>query len=142
MSLFYLLLAVGLLFVAASLALMLNEHLFISRGTVTEGTVVENVRKNKGYTPKISFRTAQGKEVAFSPLFNSNPPLYEVGDAVRIVYRGEGEGARILSFGLRFGLAWPLMCFGLAVVLAALGFKYGDALLMSRYAGSAIQPLG
>ena len=142
MSLFSALLAVGLLFVAASLALALNEHRFISRGTITEGTVVENVRKNKGYTPKISFRTTQGKEVAFSPVFNTNPPSYKVGEAVRIVYRGEGEGARILSFGLRFGLAWPLLCFGLAVVLVALGFRYGDALLLSRYAGSAIKPLG
>ena len=141
MSLFTALLAVGLLFVTASLALALNEHWFISRGTITEGTVVENVRKNKGYTPRISFRTAQGKEVAFSPAFNTNPPSYKVGEAVRIVYRGEGEGARILTFGLRFGLAWPLLCVGLAVVLLSLGFKYGDAVLLSRYVGSAIKPL-
>lgn len=142
MSLFSILLAVGLLFVAASLALILNEHRFISYGTITEGTVVENIRKNKGYTPKISFRTTQGTELTFSPLFNSNPPFYKVGDTLKVVYQGEGEGARILSFGLRFGLAWPLMCFGLAVILAALGFKYGDALLLSHYAGSAIKPLG
>ena len=53
---------------------------------------------------------------------------------VKVVYRGQGEGARILTFASRFGLAWPLMCAGLALVIVALGFKYGDALLISRFA--------
>ena len=132
------LLTVGLALAAGGLAVALNEHYFISRGTVTEGTVAENVRRGKGYTPRITFRTPQGRETSFMPSFTSKPPSYDVGEKVRVVYRGDGEGARILSFALRFGLAWPLICMGLALALLAIGFKYGDSLLVSKYVGSAL----
>jgi len=120
-----------------STALAFNEYWFISHGTVADGTVVENVRQGKGYAPKISFKTYEGKDAFFVPVFSSSPPIYSKGDAVKVVYRGRGEGARILTFASRFGLAWPLMCAGLALVLVALGFKYGDAYLVSHYARSA-----
>ena len=82
-------------------------------------------------------RTYEGKEAFLTPVFSSNPPMYQKGDAVKVVYRGQGESARILTFASRFGLAWPLMCAGLALVIVALGFKYGDALLISRFATPA-----
>ena len=141
MSLFSILLMIGLILVAVSLGLALNEYLFISQGTVADGTVVENVPRGKGgsprYSPKIKFRTAQGKDVFFMTTFSSNPPAYNEGDTVKVVYQDEGEGARILSFALRFAIAWPIMGAGLALIIVAFGFKYGDALLLSRYARNA-----
>ena len=83
------------------------------------------------------FRTAQGKEVLFMTSFSSNPPAYNPGDTVRVVYQGDGEDARILSFALRFGLAWALMGAGLALVIIAFGFKYGEDLMSTLYVGSA-----
>ena len=59
--------------------------------------------------PEIEFHTKQGKDVVFMTTFSSNPPAYNQGDKVKVVYSGDGEDARILSFGLRFGLAWALM---------------------------------
>ncbi|PYS75714.1 MAG: hypothetical protein DMF67_13395 [Acidobacteria bacterium] len=135
--LFSILLTVGLVLVVASVAVGFNEYWFISHGTVADGTVVENVRQGRGYAPRISFRTHEGKEAFFTPVYSSNPPFYDKGDTVKIVYRGQGEGARVLTFASRFGLAWPLMCAGLALVVIALGFKYGDAYLVSHYARSA-----
>ena len=132
--LFSILVTVGLLLVVAAAALAFNEYWFISHGTVADGTVVENVRQGRGYAPRISFRTREGKEAFFTPAYSSNPPFYSKGDTVKVVYRGQGEAARILTFASRFGLAWPLMCAGLALVIVALGFKYGDALLISRFA--------
>jgi len=135
--LFSILFTFGLLLVVASAALAFNEYWFISHGTVADGTVVENVRQGRGYAPRISFRTYEGKEAFLTPVFSSNPPLYHKGDAVKVVYRGQGEGARILTFASRFGAAWPLFCAGLALVVVALGFKYGDAFLISHYARNA-----
>ena len=135
--LFSILLTVGLVLVVASVAVGFNEYWFISHGTVADGTVIENVRQGRGYAPKISFKTYEGKDAFFVPVFSSNPPIYSKGDAVKVVYRGRGEGARILTFASRFGLAWPLMGVGLALVIVALGFKYGDALLISRFAPPA-----
>jgi hypothetical protein len=135
------LLTVGLLLVVVSLVLAFNEYRFISHGTVADGTVVENVRQGRGYSPRIGFRTNEGKEAFLTPSYSSNPPFYSKGDTVKVVYRGQGEGARILTFASRFGLAWPLMCAGLAFVVLAVGFKYGDAVLISHFAGSVIRPL-
>src|SRR5438270_9094473 len=135
--LFSILLTVGLVLVVASVAVGLNEYWFISHGTVADGMVVENVRQGRGYAPRISFRTYDGKEAFLTPSYSSNPPFYSTGDTVKVVYRGQGEGARILTFASRFGLAWPLMCAGLALVIVAFGFKYGDALLISHYARNA-----
>ena len=131
------LLTIGLLLFVASAALAFNEYWFISHGTVTDGTVVENVRQGRGYAPRISFRTYDDKEAFLTPSYSSNPPFYSTGDTVKVVYRGQGEGARILTFASRFGLAWPLLCAGLALVVLALGFKYGDAFIISHYARSA-----
>lgn len=135
--LFSILLTAGLLLVVVSLALAFNEYWFISHGTVADGTVVENVRQGRGYAPRISFRTDEGKESFFTPSYSSNPPFYGTGDRVKVVYRGRGEGARMLTFASRFGLAWPLLCAGLALVVLAAGFKYGDAFIVSHYARSA-----
>src|SRR5947199_8327723 len=127
------LLSLGLLLVFASAALAFNEYWFISHGTVADGTVVENVRQGRGYAPRISFRTYEGKESFLTPAYSSNPPIYDKGDTVKVVYRGQGESARILTFASRFGAAWPIFCAGLALVIVAFGFKYGDALLISHY---------
>lgn len=135
--LFSVFLTIGLVFVVVSAALAFNEYWFISHGTVTDGTIVENVRQGRGYSPRIGFRTNDGKEAFLTPSYSSNPPFYSPGDKVTVVYRGQGEGARILTFASRFGLAWPLMCAGLALVLLAVGFRYGDAFIASHYARSA-----
>ena len=129
---------IGLLLLVVSLGIGSYQHWTISHGSVADGTVVENVSRAKSrgsYSPRIEFRTKQGKDVVFMTTFSSNPPTYTIGDKVKVVYDGDGESPRILSFALRFGLAWALMGAGLALVIIAFGFRYGDALVISHYAG-------
>src|SRR5947209_2466533 len=137
MLVYYILLPIGLVLIAVSLGIGTYQHLSITRGTVTEGTVIGNVRQGRGYAPRIEIHTKQGKDVLFSPSFSSNPPIYSQGDKVRVVYQDDGTDARILSFGTRFGLAWALLGAGLAMVIIAVGFKYGDSIVISHYIGSA-----
>lgn len=140
MTAFYIMLPIGLLLVVISLGIGSYEHRAITRGTITEGTVVGNFRRAKrgkgGYTPEIKFQTRQGRDVVFMPSVASSPPMYDVGERVRVVYQGDGEDARILSFGLRFGLAWSLLCAGVALVVIALGFRFGNDFVNSYYVGA------
>jgi len=142
MLVYYILLPIGLLLIVVSLGIGTYQHLSITRGTVTEGTIIGNVPRARGnnprYSPKIEFHTKQDKDVVFMPTFSSNPPAYNQGDKVKVVYTDDGEDARILSFGLRFGLAWALMGAGIALVIVAFGFKYGDAFVNHLYAGSVL----
>ena len=134
---FYILLPIGLIFLCIALGVGTYQHRFLSNALVTEGTVIGNVRQGKGYTPEIAFRTQQGKEGMFTPSFSSSPPMYKKGDKMLVAYQGDGENARILSFATRFGLPWVFLCVGLAMIIIAFGFRYGDSLVISRYLNSA-----
>ena len=133
---FYILLPIGLILLVTSLGVGTYQHRFISSGTVTEGTVIGNVRLGRGFTPRIAFRTQQGKEGVFEPSFSSSPPMYKQGDKMLVVYQGDGASARILTFATRFGLPWVFLCVGLALIIIAFGFRYGDSLVISRYLNS------
>jgi hypothetical protein len=37
---------------------------------------------------------------------------------------------------VRFGVAWCLLCAGVALVIIAYGFKYGESFVNSYYVGS------
>jgi uncharacterized membrane protein len=140
MTAFYILISIGLLFIFVACGIGAYENASIKNGTIVEGTVVGNVRrsnsKGSSYSPEVTFRTKQGQDVRFTATFSTNPPLYSQGDAVRIVYRDDGQNPRILSFGVRFGVAWCLLCAGVALVIIAYGFKYGESFVNSYYVGS------
>jgi hypothetical protein len=136
MLVYYILLPIGLVLLVVSLGVGTYQHLSISRGTITEGIVVGNVRQGRGYAPRIELHTKQGKDVLFSPSFSSNPPIYSQGDKVRVVYHDDGQDARLLSFGTRFGLPWVFFCVGLAMIVIAFGFRYGEAIINSLYGSS------
>jgi hypothetical protein len=138
MVVYYILLPIGLVLLIISLGVGTYQHLSISRGTITEGTVVGNVHQGRGYAPKIEIHTKQGKDIFFSPSFSSNPPIYSQGDKVRVVYHDDGQDARILSFGTRFGLPWVFLCVGIAMIVIAFGFKYGEAFVNHFYASAAL----
>jgi hypothetical protein len=140
MTAFYILVSIGLVFVFVACGIGAYENASIKSGTIVEGTVVGNVlrsgSKGSSYSPEITFRTKQGRDVRFTTTFSTSPPLYSQGDAVRIVYRGDGQNPRILSFGVRFGVAWSLLCAGVALIVIAYGFRYGESFVNSYYVGS------
>ena len=67
MTAFYIMLPIGLLLIVVSLGIGTYEHRVITRGMITEGRVVGNIRRGKGYTPRVVFSNRQGKEVVFQP---------------------------------------------------------------------------
>lgn len=140
MTAFYIMLPIGLLLIVVALGVGAYEHASIKRGTIVEGTVVRNVfhsgSRGGSYTPEVSFRTKQGREVLFRPSFSSSPPTYDPGQRLRVVYEGDGARPRILSFGMRFGLAWSFLGAGVALVIIALGFRFGNDFVDSYYATS------
>jgi Protein of unknown function (DUF3592) len=140
MTAFYIMLPIGLVLILVGLGVGAYEHTAIKRGTIVEGTVVRNVfrsgSRGGSYTPEVSFRTTQGREVLFRPSLSSSPPTYEPGEGLRVVYQGDGASPRILSFGMRFGLAWSLLVAGCALVVIAIGFRLGNDFVNSYYATS------
>jgi hypothetical protein len=124
--------------IVVSLGLAVYQHWSIKQGTLASGTVIENVSRGKTgtlkYSPKIKFTTKTGNEIHFMTTFASNPPAYNVGDPVTVVYQGDGQDARILSFAIRYGLAWSLMGAAIALIVLAIGFKYGDQFMTFLYA--------
>ena len=136
------LLIISIPLIVVSLGIATYQHLTIKQGTTTRGTVIENVPRGKGTgsksSPKIKFTTTTGNEIHFMTTFSSNPPAYNVGEPVTVVYQGDGQDAKILSFAIRFGLAWALMGAAIALIILAMGFKYGDRLVSSIYATAIV----
>ena|ERR1700759_5868367 len=95
MTVFYILLPIGLLLIVVSLGIGSYQHWSISHGNIADGTVVENVPRGRGgsskYSPRVEFRTKQERDVVFMTTFSSNPPAYNVGDKVKVVYDGEAK---------------------------------------------------
>ena len=141
MTVSWILFVIAIPLFVVSLSMAAYQHWSIKSGKITDGTVVENVARSSSgsgkFSPKIGFKTRQGAEVHFMTSFSSNPPSYNVGDRVKVVYQGAGEDARILSFGLRFGLSWALMGGAIALLILSIGFRYGDRMINSLYGTTA-----
>lgn len=112
-------------------------------GARTEGTVVDVVartsttedsdgrsRESTAYHPTVRFR-ADGRTYTFTSSTGSDPPAYEVGDRVPVVYDPADPGdARVNTFWSLY-LA-PIVLGGLAVVFLAVGvplFRHGRSRL-------------
>lgn len=68
----------------------------------TEGTVVGNVLTIFGdatYAPAIKFSTQDSTEIIFTGSVGANPPMYEIGEKVDVLYdSNKPQEARIKSF--------------------------------------------
>jgi hypothetical protein len=58
----------------------------LEKSTIAQGTVVENVRRGRGFAPKIAFTTSNGEEKNVTLWSAQNPPAYGVGDKVTVYY--------------------------------------------------------
>ncbi len=75
----------------------------VQHGIRSQGTVIEMVRvigrKGSTYKPVVRFTTPEGENVTVQSFSSSNPPRYEPGDGVTIIYPpGHPEKANIDSF--------------------------------------------
>lgn len=129
-------LLIGLALVTLGFKLFLSSRKFVITGIKTQATVIENIptqsRDREGsaimYTPLLEYE-ANGKKTNYTPNTHSNPPAYNIGEKVMIVYSPKNAfDVRIVSFwGIYLG-SNILLAMGLPMILLGGGyflFKWG-----------------
>lgn len=80
----------GLLFFAIGSGLTYRQRALEKEGIEVRGVVVE-LQENydndsSTYAPVVQFKTENGQSVTFTSSYSSNPPSYNVGESVTVVY--------------------------------------------------------
>lgn len=127
---------IGLALFMFGIGLFLSSRKFITNGIKTQATVIENIptqsRDQSGnaimYTPLLEYE-ANGKKMNYTPNTRSNPPAYNIGEKVLIVYSPKNAfHVRMVSFwGIYLG-SNILLAMGLPMILLGGGyflFKWG-----------------
>ena len=94
---------VGAAMLAGAFALYNNTASFLDRSATAQGTVVELIRSRSSdstsYYPVVQFRAASGREIEFQSNSGSNPPSYNRGAQVTVLYEpANPEDAKIDGF--------------------------------------------
>jgi len=95
----------GIALLGLTIYLYINTRDFIHTAESTTGIVVDLQYDSSGdsdvYYPIVSFVDDQGKEIDFRGSSGSNPPSYQVGQEVSILYSpDDSHDAKINSFFL------------------------------------------
>jgi hypothetical protein len=115
---------VGVLLLAGALLLWNNSRQFVAGAHKAQGTVVELIesRDSDGstYKPVVRFTTVDGREITYTESFSGNPPPYDVGDTVEVLFTPDNSHkARIRGFmSLWLG---PAILSGMGIIFAAIG---------------------
>jgi len=114
----------GVVFVAVAAWLYLRDGEFTEGAVRARGSVIQMVGSGGSdgytYTPVVAFEDADGVLHTVAGTVSSNPPQYETGEAVEVIYPpGAPDEARIDSFLERFFLS--LVFGGIGTVFTAIG---------------------
>jgi hypothetical protein len=129
----------GVFFLIALIAagVGVHTHGWVKTATVSEGTVIELVPKerkgknrHKGprYAPKVAYEQ-DGVPREFVSSSASSPPSYQVGDKVRIVAKPDEGREAIASLGYLYGFPIFGTTIGLAVSISLLLVANGEKVL-------------
>ncbi|MBC8024847.1 MAG: DUF3592 domain-containing protein [Steroidobacteraceae bacterium] len=118
---------IGLGLLAGAIALALNTRSFIATAKHAPGIVTELIEKRDTddgsitYKPVVAFTADSGASVTFASSFSSNPPAYDVGETVDVLYAPDNPNeARIRGFGsLWLG---AVILGGIGTVFTGIGF--------------------
>jgi len=129
-----------LLGVAGFLTFRVSSFIGRSRpatGIVTALSSVESRDSNSNpqltYAPVFSFETAGGRTYTITSRSSSNPPAFEVGEAVNVLYDpADPDGARIDSFWQLWGVPVLLGSMGTFFFAIAAAFTFTLRHLMRR----------
>jgi hypothetical protein len=130
---------VGVLLFSIALMIYVRTRLFIRTAQQAKGTVIEMVYRRKstrsggkggGYLPVYQFRTLDGKKITAKDSLSSNPPRFQVGQEVDVLYNPHNpHDARINQWmNLYFvpvllgGLGLLFGSIGVIIVISKLGF--------------------
>ena len=96
-------LCIGLLFLAATMASLVPTLLFLNHATATQATFVGNVARPGGrnggtfYYPRFAFRTSDGQERTLTSSSGSTDQRYERGQRVTVYYDPQRPDRSILA---------------------------------------------
>ncbi|MCC3774238.1 DUF3592 domain-containing protein [Streptomyces sp. UNOB3_S3] len=123
-------LVVGLILAGVSVS-------FSSDAQRARGTVVALERREDAAYPVVEFTPANGATRKFRDSAGSNPPSYEVGEQVGVLYRPGSPGdARIDGFPSLWGT--PLIFGGVGLVFTVAGIVMAWVSRRRSWAGSAV----
>lgn len=117
----------GFLLFAIAVIIFVRTRIFINKAQEVKGTVVEMVYRRKstkrnggGYLPVYQFRTIDGKKITAKDSLSSNPPRFQVGQEIDVLYNPENpHNARINN---RLNLYFlPALLGGLGLLFGGMG---------------------
>jgi len=103
----------GLIFFGIGAGLSYKQINLERDGAQAPGEVISLVTncddEGCAYAPIVSFKTREGKTVTFESTYSSNPPAYEIGEKVTVIYALEApDKAVIKGAGLAFRLVFMI----------------------------------
>lgn len=116
---------IGMALLGSALYLYMDKQAFLKKAEVTQGIVVELIRsrskKSATYRPVVEFTTKSGKKIEFVSSMGSNPPSYNEGENVEVIYDPINPNkADIKSFGTLY--LGPLILSFIGIFFFLFGF--------------------
>lgn len=118
---------VGFLLFSMAVIMYIRIRLFINTAQEVKGTVVEMVYRRKstkrsggGYLPVYQFRTVDGKKITAKDSLSRNPPQFQVGQEIDVLYNPENpHHARINKWVNLYFL--PALLGGIGLLFGGIG---------------------
>ncbi|MBN2087088.1 DUF3592 domain-containing protein [Candidatus Peregrinibacteria bacterium] len=117
---YYIFIIVGLSLLTGAYYTYKNTNDFIGKSISANGEVLD-MEIGDTYRPIVQFTTQDGKAITFTGSVGSNPPQYNIGENVEVLYIAENpQEAKIKSI-IQLWLL-PLILGGMGIVFAGVGF--------------------
>lgn len=112
------LLLFGLGFIGPATYFILKSASLAQSGEVAQGAVFANKESKGNSTPVVDFTTPAGQQVRFVGNMSSHPPVYQVGEKVRVLYLPADPSTHAIdSFREMWFIPSVLMPIGIAAAL-------------------------
>jgi len=115
----------GLIFFGIGAGLTYKQSSMEQEGTQAPGEVISLTTScdddGCAYAPIVSFKTRDGITVTFESIYSSNPPAYDIGEKVTVIYLPDmPEKAGIKDEGMGFRIVFMIVgglitCVGLGI---------------------------
>lgn len=120
-----------------------TQHRLLCRAVFVQGTVIDLIEKQGAktgitFTPRIRYKTPDGKTHTFDGSFSSSPPPYPLGATVPVAHDPTTSAGAIATFGACYGFATVLLCFGLFGAMLTTAFVFGPRWVPAAYMARAI----
>ena len=113
----------GLLFFAIGSGMTMRQRTLEGQGIETPGVVVDLQESydsdSSTYTPVVQFQTSSGQSIEFVSSYSANPPAYDVGESVTVVYPLDNPADAIIKGD---GQMLHIIFMLLGGIVAAVGF--------------------